>query len=42
MVTLWHSEAMTALALLLVFAIVCALAAAFGADSRVDRPGRQL
>jgi hypothetical protein len=33
---------MTALALFIVFAVVCALAAAFGTDSRIDRPGRQL
>jgi hypothetical protein len=42
MVTLGHSEVMTALALFIVFAVVCGLAAAFGADSRIDRPGRQL
>lgn len=42
MVTLRHSVGMTALALFIVFAVVCALAAAFGADSRLDRPGRQL
>jgi hypothetical protein len=34
--------AMTALALFIVFAVVCALAAVFGSDSRIDRPGRQL
>jgi hypothetical protein len=42
MVTLGQSEGMTALALFIVFAIVCVLGAAFGADSRIDRPGRQL
>lgn len=42
MITLGHSERMTALALLIVFAVVCVLAAVFGTDSRIDRPGRQL
>ena len=42
MITLGHSEAMTALALFIVFAVVCVLAAVYGADSRIDRPGRQL
>jgi hypothetical protein len=42
MVTLRHSEPMTALALFIAFAVVCVLAAAFGSDSRIDRPGRQL
>jgi hypothetical protein len=33
---------MTAIAIILVFLGLCALAARFGADSRFDRPGRQL
>jgi hypothetical protein len=32
---------MTALAFLIVIVVVLALGAAFGTDSRVDRPGRQ-
>jgi hypothetical protein len=42
MVTRGHSVVMTALALFIAFAVVCALAAVFGTDSRIDRPGRQL
>jgi hypothetical protein len=42
MVTLRQSVVMTALALFIAFAVVCALGAAFGTDSRIDRPGRQL
>jgi hypothetical protein len=30
------------LAFLIVFVVVCLLAARFGVDSRFDRPGRQL
>ncbi len=33
---------MTAIALLIGFIVICALGAAFGTDSRFDRPGRQL
>jgi hypothetical protein len=33
---------MTALAILIGFVALCVLAAFFGADSRFDRPGRQL
>jgi hypothetical protein len=33
---------MTAIAFLIVFVAICVLAARFGADSRFDRPGRQL
>ena len=42
MITLRHSCDMTALALFIVFAVVCVLGAVFGTDSRIDRPGRQL
>jgi hypothetical protein len=33
---------MTAIAIILAFLAVCVLAARYGADSRFDRPGRQL
>jgi len=33
---------MAAIVILLAFVAVCVLAACFGADSRFDRPGRQL
>jgi hypothetical protein len=37
-----HTEDMTAIAIILVFVAVCALATRFGSDSRYDRPGRQI
>jgi hypothetical protein len=33
---------MTAAAILIAFLAICVLSAFFGADSRFDRPGRQL
>jgi hypothetical protein len=33
---------MTAVLVLIAFIAICLLAARYGADSRVDRPGRQL
>jgi hypothetical protein len=33
---------MTAIAIILAFVVLLALAARFGVDSRLDRPGRQL
>jgi hypothetical protein len=33
---------MTAIAIILAFVALCALATRFGTDSRFDRPGRQL
>ena len=33
---------MTGIAILIGFVAVCVLAACYGADSRFDRPGRQL
>ncbi len=33
---------MIAIAALIVFVAICVLAAAYGVDSRFDRPGRQL
>jgi hypothetical protein len=37
-----HTEYMTAIAIILAFVAVCALASRFGSDSRFDRPGRQI
>ena len=37
-----HNVDMTAITIILAFLAVCALAARFGADSRFDRPGRQI
>jgi hypothetical protein len=33
---------MTAISIVLAFVVICVLGAAFGTDSRFDRPGRQL
>jgi hypothetical protein len=33
---------MTAIAFLIAFVVICVLGARYGADSRFDRPGRQL
>ena len=37
-----HNVDMTAITIILAFLAVCALAARYGADSRFDRPGRQI
>jgi hypothetical protein len=37
-----HDSGMTAIVIILVVLALCILAASHGADSRFDRPGRQL